>query len=92
MANESSGIDLPAELMPIVEQAAALRGQSVSEFAVATLADNAERVIQQHQITKLSNRDRDIFLAMLDDEHAEPNAALLASVQSYKDWLTRSGQ
>lgn len=95
MANvaNNSGIDLhvPAELRQVVEQAAALRGQTVGEFAVAMLADSAERVIQQHQVTQLSNRDRDIFLAMLDDD-SQPSDALLASAQSYKDWLTRGGQ
>jgi uncharacterized protein (DUF1778 family) len=95
MANvtDNVGIDfhLPAELKQMVEQAAALRGQSVTEFAVATVADSAQRVIQQHQVTELSNRDRDMFLAMLDDENAQPSAALLASTERYKEWLRRNG-
>ncbi|MGH7194238.1 MAG: DUF1778 domain-containing protein [Candidatus Saccharimonadales bacterium] len=77
---------LPAELKPMVEQAAALRGQSVSEFALATVADNAQRVVQQYHVTNLSNRDRDLFLAMLDDENAQPSDALVASAERYKKW------
>lgn len=80
---------VPAELRQMVEQAAALRGQTVTEFAVATLADSAQRVIQQHQVTDLSNRDRDIFLAMLDDDNSQPSEALMASAQAYKDWVSR---
>ena len=93
MANltDNAGIDfhLPAELKPMVEQAAALRGQSVSEFAVATVADNAQRVIQQSHVTELSNRDRDLFLAMLDDESARPSDALLESAERYKELSRR---
>lgn len=74
----------------MVEQAAALRGQSVSEFAVATVADNAQRVIHQYHVTELTNRDRNLFLAMLDDENAEPSDALLASAERYKEWARRN--
>ncbi|HQU44030.1 MAG: hypothetical protein B7Z73_05035 [Planctomycetia bacterium 21-64-5] len=92
MANATDGnmgIDfhLPAELKQVVEQAAALRGQSLGDFAVSTLVENAQRIVNDHQVTKLTNRDRDIFLAMLDDKDSQPNDALLASVQSYKDWV-----
>lgn len=90
MANVTNdpGIDfhLPAELKTIVEQAAALRGQSVTEFALATVADNAQRVVQQYHVTELSSRDRDLFLAMLDDENAQPSDALVASAERYKKW------
>lgn len=90
MANltDNAGIDfhLPAELKPMVEQAAALRGQSVSEFALATVADNAQRVVQQYHVTELSDRDRDLLLAVLDDESAQPSDALVASAERYKKW------
>ena len=75
---------LPQKLKQIIEQAAGHLGQTVSEFAVSTLVRSAHEVIGQHDRTELSNRDRDIFLAMLDDADAEPNAALAAVAEKYK--------
>lgn len=91
IADNSSGIDfrLPAELKDVVERAAALRGQSLGDFAVSTVVENAHRVIQQHHVTELSDRDRDLFLALLDD-NAEPSGALMASAEIYKEWLRGS--
>jgi uncharacterized protein (DUF1778 family) len=75
---------LPGELKRLIEQAATASGQSVSQFAVSTLVRNAREVIQHHDRTELSNRDRDIFLTMLDDVDAQPNAALSAAAKEYE--------
>jgi uncharacterized protein (DUF1778 family) len=75
---------LPADLKQTIEEAAARLGQSVTDFAVSTLSQTAQRVIEQENVTRLSKRDRDIFLALLDDEGARPNKALLAAARRYK--------
>ncbi len=75
---------LPADLKQTIEEAAARLGQSVTDFAVSTLAQTAQRVIEQGNVTRLSKRDRDIFLALLDDEGGRPNKALLAAGRRYK--------
>ncbi len=75
---------LPAELKEIIEQAAAHTGQTVSDFAVSTLVDNARKVIEEHDRTELTRRDRDLFIRLLDDEKAKPNAALVAAARKYK--------
>ncbi len=75
---------LPGELKQVIEQAADHLGQSVSEFAVSTLVRTAHEVIEQREWTDLSNRDRDVFLAMLDDVDAAPNDALVAAAGKYK--------
>src|SRR2546429_378769 len=67
---------LPSDMKTVIEAAAAQLGQSVSDFAISTLVTNARNVLQQQHVTELSNRDRDIFLAMLEDTEAEPNKAL----------------
>jgi len=77
-------IRLPRELKQLIEQAAGHLGQTVSEFAVSTLVRTAEEVIKQHDRTELSNRDRVIFLAMLDDLDAEPNETLVAAAEKHK--------
>jgi uncharacterized protein (DUF1778 family) len=75
---------LPAELKQTIEEAAARMGQTVSDFAVSTLVETARSVIEQENITRLSKRDRDVFLAMLDEKDARPNRALAAAARKYK--------
>ena len=78
---------LPSELKTVVEEAAAMLGQSVSDFAVSTLVQTARSVLQQRNVTELTNRDRDIFIAMLDDAAARPNKALADAARRYKKHL-----
>ena len=91
MASETSKNDarlnfrLPTEIKQTIEEAAACLGQTVSDFAISTLAQNARQVIQDHQITRLSRRDRDRFTALLDDISVDPNAALIRAAQRYEE-------
>jgi uncharacterized protein (DUF1778 family) len=75
---------LPPDLKNVIEAAAAHLGQSVSDYAVATLVQDARAVLRQHDVTVLSDRDRDIFVALLDDPGARPNKALLDAAKRYK--------
>jgi len=75
---------LPSDLKETIEQAAAHLGQTVSDFAISTLVQTARQVIREHDVTRLSNRDRDRFLALLDDAEVEPNDALKAAARRYK--------
>jgi uncharacterized protein (DUF1778 family) len=76
---------LPTELKQTIEEAAARTGQSVSDFAVSTLVRTARDVIEQESFTRLSNRDRDVFVSLLDDKEACPNKALTAAARKYKN-------
>jgi uncharacterized protein (DUF1778 family) len=75
---------LSNESKKLIEAAAAEMGQSVSDFAVSTLLQTAQKVLQDRQVTRLSARDRKLFAAMLDDTSTRPNAALLNAVKQYK--------
>lgn len=75
---------LSLELKQIIEQAAAHMGQTVSDFAVSTLVQNARRVIEEHDRTELTRRDRDVFVSLLDDTTAKPNRALASAARKYK--------
>lgn len=75
---------LTADLKRIIEEAAAATGQTVSDFAVATLTQAARRVIAEHHATRLSARDRDRVLAMLDERSTKPNSSLLRAAKRYK--------
>ena len=74
---------LTREQKELIEEAACLLGQTVSDFAVATLVEKALKTTQRSNVTTLSNRDWELFLKLLDSG-AEPNAALKRAVKRYK--------
>ncbi|MEY3175886.1 MAG: hypothetical protein RLZZ436_3800 [Planctomycetota bacterium] len=82
-ADARINVRLPSELKQTIEEAAAALGQTVSEFTISTVVQEARHVLEAAQVTRLSRRDRDLFLAALDDVDATPNAALKAAAQRY---------
>ena len=66
---------LPTDIKDVIERAALVSGQTMTDFAIQTLVRTAQEVLERQQTRTLSDRDRDIFLALLDDE-TEPNEAL----------------
>lgn len=76
-------VRLPTELKRTIEEAASALGQTVSEFAISTVVREARQILQDAQVTRLSHRDRDRFLAALDAVDAKPNAALKAAARRY---------
>jgi uncharacterized protein (DUF1778 family) len=74
---------LPLEIKEKIENAAIVSGVTVTDFAITALANTAQEVLEKHHTTVLSDRDRDIFLAMLEDD-SEPNEALKKAVEEYK--------
>ena len=71
-----------------IEKAAVLSGKSVTEFTITALADRANDVLKSHETTTLGNRDRDIFLRLLD-KTAKPNAALRRAASTHKRLLVK---
>ncbi|MCI0377709.1 MAG: DUF1778 domain-containing protein [Gemmataceae bacterium] len=83
-ANARLNFRLRADLKQVIETAAAQLGQSVSDFAVATLVRQARAVVHEQTVTYLSTRDRDIFIAALDRTDLRPNKKLAAAAKKYK--------
>jgi len=50
----------------LIERAATLTGQTVTDFAVSNLVQLAVETIERHQRLEMTDRDRDRFLAALD--------------------------
>lgn len=75
---------LSGDLKKTIEDAAAEMGQSVSDFAISTLVQTARRILHEQQVTRLSERDRQRFVAVLDDESSQPNDALVQAAKRYK--------
>lgn len=80
---------LTGEHKSLIEKAAAYSGESLTGFAVSTLVSEARRVVQQHETVTLSARDRDRFLALLDDPPA-PSDALRHAARRHRDLIARS--
>jgi uncharacterized protein (DUF1778 family) len=74
---------LPVELKERIEKAAIISGVTVTDFAISILGNSADEVLEKHQTRTLSNRDRDIFLEMLENP-PQPNEALINAVKDYK--------
>lgn len=75
---------IPAELKHTIEVAATISGRSISDFAISVFERSARLVIEEHDCTVLTNRDRDAFVALLDQTDAKPNKALAAAARRYK--------
>ena len=75
---------LAAELKKTIEEAAAQMGQTVSDFAVSTLAQTARKILLDQRVTRLSERDRPLFMEILDDQSTKPNQALVKAVRRYR--------
>ena len=76
--NKRIEIRLTDEHKTLIEDAATLRGQSVSAFLVS---EGLERA-QQMQTTDLSRRDWEGFLDVMDRDE-EPTAALVAAAKKH---------
>lgn len=74
---------LPVELKEKIERAAVVSGVAVTDFAITALVSSAEDVLEKHQNRVLSDRDRDIFLAMIENP-PKPNETLEKAVREYK--------
>lgn len=78
---------LPSEIKSRVEDAALASGLTVSDFAINVLLSSADEVLDKHEERRLSGRDRDAFLSMLDDD-SSPTDSMINAVREYRDRVT----
>ena len=71
------------EIKDRIARAANISGQSVTDFAVRALSETADEILERNHVTELSDRDRDIFLRVLD-EKAKPNELLIRAAKTHK--------
>ncbi len=67
----------------LIERAASVAGQTVTDFAVATLVKVAHETMERAKLMTLSARDSKVFLRLIAAD-AAPNAALKAAARRYK--------
>jgi uncharacterized protein (DUF1778 family) len=75
---------VPLQVQETLEIAASLVGSTVNQFMVQTALREAERIIEQERVIRLSERDTQAFLDALD-RPPPPNAALLAALADYAE-------
>lgn len=66
-----------------IEKAANISGKTLTDFAISALSETADQVLERHHVTELSDRDRDIFLRVLDQK-SKPNALLIRAAKTHK--------
>jgi uncharacterized protein (DUF1778 family) len=66
-----------------IEQAAVVSHQSVTDFVVTSLLRASEEALERQEIIRLTNRDRDLFLAALET-NTRPNKALRKAAGRFK--------
>jgi len=76
-------IRLPQATKDLIQHAADLRHQSVTQFVIATLSEEAGKIVEQQQQIVLSNHDRDKFLQLLEAP-PKPNPAFQQAAMKYK--------
>ena len=77
-------IQFSADQNGLIEEAAAISGQAVASFTASAAIEAARRVVEGHRVIRLSSRDWDYFLDLLDNP-SEPNDHLKRAVARYKD-------
>lgn len=66
----------------LIATAAALMGQSLTDFATGVLVQQSSEVLERFEQTQLSARDRDLFLQMLDND--SPNQDLTDAAEKFR--------
>ncbi len=79
---------LPSETKEKIERAAVAEGLTITDFAVHALVDVADEVLERHHVRILTDRDRDLFLAILDDDD-EPNEALKGTFDAHRELIAK---
>ena len=65
------------------EMAAALLGQSITDFTESALADKSNSVLEQHERIRLSERDFQAFVAAIE-KPAPPTPELRGAMSNYR--------
>ena len=74
---------LDTEAKEVILQAAHVTGKSVSEFAVSSLVQSAQEILEKHQTLTFSNRDFGAFLDAIDSDE-KPNDVLIRAAERYR--------
>lgn len=80
---ERIGARVAADVYETLKRAAALTGATVNQFLVQSALKEAQAVIEREQTIRLSRRDSERLLDLLDDP-PKPNPRLKAALKRYR--------
>jgi uncharacterized protein (DUF1778 family) len=66
----------------LFQKAAALEGRTLTDFVVGCVVREAKRIVQENEVIKLSERDRQVFVEALLNP-PPPNKALLKAAKCH---------
>ena len=81
--SEQMSLRVPPEVKRILQQGAAISGQSLTDFLVTTSAEKARQLVEQHRIITMSQAAYEEFTAALE-QPARPITPL--SVEVFDDF------
>ncbi|MBK9316190.1 MAG: DUF1778 domain-containing protein [Acidobacteria bacterium] len=73
---------IDAQVKTLIERAAAITGQTLTDFAISNLVDSAMATIERHERLILADHERDRFLDTLD-RPAKPLPALAKAARRH---------
>jgi uncharacterized protein (DUF1778 family) len=79
---------ISAEVKELIEKAMLVSGRSLTEFATSSLVDAANEILEREYTTRLSNRDRDLLLQLLDADD-EPDEGLREAAELHRKFVIR---
>ncbi len=79
---------VPPEQKRFFRRAAALRGVTLTDFAIDTLQQAALRTLEEHSLLRLAIKDQQVFVDALMNPPA-PNHALVRAAKRYSRMVRR---
>jgi len=80
---------LPKSQKELFEYAASLGGfRTLTDFVIHTLQEKSKEIIETHEQTLASKRDRELFFHALMNP-SSPNDALTEAARNYKDTIAK---
>jgi uncharacterized protein (DUF1778 family) len=79
---------VPPEQKRFFLRAAALRGVTLTDFAIETLQEAAVRTLEKHNLLRLAIKDQQVFVDALMNPPA-PNDALIRAAKRYSRMVRR---
>ena len=72
----------------LIKRAAEVSGRSQTEFVLGSARSEARRTLREHDVMRLSERDRDVFIEAFVNP-PEPNERLRQAAERYRDGSSR---
>src|SRR5579862_6657657 len=90
--SEQVSLRVPPRTKEILQQAAAIAGQSLTDFMVSTSAEKARQLVEQHRVITMGQSSYNEFVAALDDPEIRPAPPLAAKlIEEYAAGVREDG-